>query len=209
MTSVVARSMPIHNMHGVTTYPETFSHLDHIRSSESHHGYFEYAKCLTENRLFSDTAGNFPGNCPVSEGSGKMLEIGGTSGGKRKGSSEESGAPQLVSAVKLRDELTAPPDAKYTRLQIEITGIGRLVLFAPVMYVVSGVTCWTQLPLFQSCVLWCWHLQSHTSVQACMFEEESSLDLMSIRTFCSLLILCFVSRIVPVSMQVCATNFTL
>ena len=110
MTSLVARTVPVHNMHGAAMNYDSYLHLS--QSNLNGAPEFFYAKesttgLLAEVRQFQDAQGNAEDN----------TRYGIDTTTKRKRSFLEE-----ASVTKLRENVFTPPQSKCGKLQIEVPG---------------------------------------------------------------------------------------
>ena len=118
MTSLVARTVPVHNMHATVINYDTYGHLSQPNLSGTQEFYYQKdssAGMLSEVRHFQEAHGDGEESVRYTgapDGRSDAASL------KRKGGTAEEEPP----ATKLREDLFTPPQNKCGRLQIEIPG---------------------------------------------------------------------------------------
>ena len=118
MTSLVERTVPVHNMHATPINYDSFPHLSqpNLSGTQQQELYYQSdssAGILAEVRHFQEAGdGEESGRYPVQSPAGDTASL------KRK----DSGREDEPSSVKLREDVFTPPQSKCGRLQIEIPG---------------------------------------------------------------------------------------
>ena len=118
MTSLVARTVPVHNMHAPAINYDTFGHLSQPNLNGTQEFYCQKdssAGLLAEVRHFQEAHGDGAESIRYTAAPDSGSE---TAHMKRKGGNAED----EPSPTKLREDVFTPPQNKCGRLQIEIPG---------------------------------------------------------------------------------------